>query len=162
LHGAVGKPCRERVDERAHTVTVRDEEAVACAGHAARLGRPPEAYDDAPVRRLERTEARHGRDDREPLRIARVDARREWVRDALEGFAAEARPDERREALVPVLPTPRQHEVEGHAELPGPAEERRAGEWAERRRGEKQEAIGKRVEAVATGDVRPPVALARA
>src|SRR5580765_3876332 len=102
---------------------MRDEEAVARARDSAcGAGGSAKPEDDAPVRRLELVEARHRRGDGEPLGIAGVDAGDERIGDARERLAAEPAPYEVREALVARAVTARQHEVERHAELPGPGE----------------------------------------
>src|SRR3972149_11693104 len=79
----------------------------------------------------------------------------ERLGDLLEGRPAQAPGHEVGRALVAVAGPAREHEVEGHAELPAPGEERRGDEGAEPRRGEEKEALRQGVEPAAAGDGRP-------
>jgi len=109
------------------------------------------------VATLELDETRHRRAEREPLGVARVDAAEERLGHTLERLAAESPADERRDALVALGAPARQHEIEQHAELPVPREERRPREVPEVRRREEREALGDGDESAAAHDVNAPV-----
>jgi hypothetical protein len=140
---ALRQAARERVDERPHARGRRDEEGVARAGAVGPTGRSAEPEDQAPVPPLDLAEARHGRVERQALDVGRGDAARERLRGALERLASEAAADERAEALVALRGRAWQDEVERHAELAAPSEERRRGDRADVRRREEEEALGK-------------------
>ncbi len=80
--------------------------------------------------RLHRLEAGEGADQAQPVGVARVDPGDEGLGDLLQGFVAEAAPDEVTQGLVP-HPTPRQRQIQTHADLPRPGQEAAAGERQE-------------------------------
>src|SRR5206468_2599018 len=160
-HDTFGEPAREIPDQAAHALDVRHEEAVAGAG-IVRPRRRAQPEDEAPVASLELDEAGHGGAQRQPLGVAGVDAAEERLGHALERLAAEPPADEGRDALVGVVRAARQPEVEEHAQLAAPREERRGGDRPGVGRGEEHEALRHRDQLAAAHDVRAPVAGPRA
>ena len=127
-HHAGREPLRQGVDELLHAVGEGEEKRPARATHVLggggrRAARPPHAEDHAPVAALHLEEARHGGGEREGVGIGGVDAPDERLGHALERLAAEPAAHEGAQALIGIA-TPRQHEVQRHAGLAAPGEER--------------------------------------
>src|SRR5262245_9956787 len=145
---------REAADECArqllHAVRERHEQGPAGAARSDPLGRgpargAPHGEDDAALSPLHFEKPRHGRRQREVVRVRRVDARDQRLRDTFERLLAEPAADERAEALVAVA-TAWQSEVERHAELARPGEEIRREEWAQSRRRQQLKAVRQRMQ----------------
>ena len=84
----------------------------------------PRRSHEAAARSLELAQAREGGEDREPLRVARVDPREERLPQAVDGLLPEAAAQERRDRLVVVPAAAGEHEIEAHAQLAGPEKSR--------------------------------------
>ena len=110
---------------------------------------------------LEREEARHGRRERQPVRIGRIDPAHQRLGDPLEGFLPQPAPDEAPETLVPVGAPPRQGQVEAEPELPPPGEDARRQHRPRAGRGQEEEPVGQRPEPPAAHDVGPPESVVR-
>jgi hypothetical protein len=105
---------------------------------------------------FEVAEPGEGRQDREPLGVARVDAGQERLPEPLDRLLPEPAPQERRDRLVPATVAARDHQVEAHAELAGPGEEAAAGEGQDPRRDGQHHALGKGMELTSVEDVDGP------
>ena len=138
----------DRRDHLLHAVLEGHEEAPARSARPC-LRRPaaraPESENDGPLAPLELAEPRHRGREREIVGIGRVDPGDERLSDALERLASQSAAHEGPEALV-VTGTPRQDEIEGHAQLAAPRKQTGLDERPELRRRQELEAVGQRVE----------------
>ena len=151
---------RERADELAHPAAERLEgarrPAVAAprpggAGAGGALGEG--AADQAAVLPLQRDELGEGGRDAERVDVARVDAPEQRRREPLERLAPEPPADEAPDGLVARVVPPRQDEIEPHARLARPREERAPGEGEDARGDRQDEALRERVQDAVALDV---------
>jgi hypothetical protein len=110
----------EPLDERRHQL--RQTAAQRVEGRRRRfacsvLWPSPRRSHEAAVRSFELAQAREGGEDREPLRVARVDPREERLPQAVDGLLPEAAAQERRDRLVVVSAAAGEHKIEAHAQL---------------------------------------------
>ena len=148
------EPKHERVDHLAQPAPQRVEDGCRLrAGLRLGPGRRPHSAHQAPVFLLEVPEAREGAEDREPLRVSCVDARKQRLAKAFDRLLAEAAAQEGGDRLVAVAAAAGDHDVESHPQLAGPGEELAVEERADLRRHREHHSLGQRVQAAAAKDV---------
>ena len=103
----------------------RREKNGGAGGAAVGAARRGQRADQAAVPPFHLDQAREGRADREPLRVAGVDAGQERRAQARYALPAQPAPEKRRDRLVPVRASARDHEVRGHPQLARPGEQPR-------------------------------------
>ena len=128
MHGAGRQPIGEGVHQRLHAAPERCEQAVAGAADTRLLGvglalPVAQGEDQAAVASLHLQELRHGGLHAEMPWIGGVNAADHGLGHALQGFQAQAAGDEVGEGFVALRSAAtRQHKIQGHAKLAGPAE----------------------------------------
>ena len=125
---------------------------------ALRPRRRPRAAHQAAVGLLEVAEARERGEDREPLRVARVNPREQRLAEPLDRLLAEAAAQEGRDRLVVVSVAAGPHEIEAHPQLAGPGEEAAPEQGQDLRGHREHHPVGQRVQLRSGGARRPPAA----
>ena len=151
---AHARPQSTRVEPRDERLDQLDEPAAQRVERRGRLGagrglrprRRPQPPHQAAVHPLQLPKAREGREDREPLGIACVDAGEQRLAQALHGLLPEAPAQERRDRLVAVAVLAGDQDVEAHAQLARPGEEAAREEGQDLRRHREHHPLGQRVE----------------
>ena len=125
-HGAGRQTVGEGVHQRLHAVPERREQAVAGAAdarlRAALALSVPQREDQTAVTLLHVQELWHRGPHAEMARVSGVNAAEHRLGHAFQGFPAQAAGDEVGEGFVVFRGATGQHEVQGHAQLAGPAE----------------------------------------
>ena len=123
----------KRIDQLLHPMSEGHEQTPARpAGPLGVLGPvapgPPQGIDQAAPLALHLKKARHGGRQAQLFRVGRVDAANQGLGDPLQGFPTEPSPDKRAEALIVLLGSARQNQIQAHPQLSRPGKEAGAHE----------------------------------
>ena len=141
---------RESLDELPEAALEGSERGRKASGGRRRGG--AQAAHDASVALLEGRQPGEGGPKRKALGVSRVNAREEGLGDPLEHLRSESAAHERRDRLVLIAPTRGSHEVETHAELASPREERAREDGGDPRGHREGHAFGQRKKSPAPKD----------